>query len=85
VSEPTRLVVRLPNWLGDVVMAFPALAAIRHAYPGAHLALAGLPGVTPIFEETTAVRPQQLLAVQKADEAQTLRTGAFDTAILLTN
>ena len=85
MSDPTRLVVRLPNWLGDVVMALPALAAIRDAYPGAHLALAGPPGVTPIFEETTAVRPQQLLAVQKADEAQTLRTGAFDTAILLTN
>ena len=36
----TRLVVRAPNWLGDIVMAFPAIAAVRAAHPGAHLAVA---------------------------------------------
>jgi heptosyltransferase-2 len=85
VPDPARIVVRLPNWLGDVVMAFPALIAIRHAYPEAHLALAGLPSVTPVFEERTAVHPQQLLAVQKQNEVETLRGGAFGTIVLLTN
>lgn len=30
----TRLWVRMPNWLGDVVMALPLLRAIRKARPG---------------------------------------------------
>jgi heptosyltransferase II len=35
------LVVRLPNWLGDTVMALPALAALRAARPGALLTAVG--------------------------------------------
>ena len=38
---PDSLIVRLPNWLGDTVMAVPALRALRGAYPGARAALAG--------------------------------------------
>jgi len=30
--------VRLPNWVGDVVMATPALAALRGAHPDAEIA-----------------------------------------------
>ena len=56
-DAPSRLVVRLPNWLGDAVMAIPALVAVRDAFPQAHLALAGEPSVLPVFEEESDVRP----------------------------
>jgi lipopolysaccharide heptosyltransferase II len=36
-----KIVVRLPNWLGDTVMAVPTLAALRGAWPGAPLLAAG--------------------------------------------
>lgn len=32
-----RIVVMLPNWIGDVVMATPAIRAIRLAYPNAEM------------------------------------------------
>jgi heptosyltransferase-2 len=35
-----RILVRLPNWLGDVVMAAPAVAALHRAAPGADLVAA---------------------------------------------
>ncbi|MFM9031192.1 MAG: glycosyltransferase family 9 protein [Opitutaceae bacterium] len=35
----TRILVRLPNWLGDVVMALPLLRAIRAGRPDAELTL----------------------------------------------
>ena len=35
------LIVRLPNWLGDTVMAVPALRSLRAAFPGDRLAVAG--------------------------------------------
>lgn len=37
----TTVIVRLPNWLGDTVMAVPAVEAIRAAIPEARLVLAG--------------------------------------------
>ena len=80
-----RLVVRLPNWLGDAVLAVPALVAVREAFPQAHLALAGEPSVLPVFEEESAVRPQQLIALAKGTAAAVLREGRFDTVLLLTN
>ena len=35
------LAVRLPNWLGDTVMAEPAVRALRRAHPQARMLLAG--------------------------------------------
>ena len=35
------LIVRLPNWLGDTVMAVPTLRSLRAGLPGARIGLAG--------------------------------------------
>lgn len=40
-AAPERIAVRLPNWLGDTVMAVPALAALRAAWPEAQVLAAG--------------------------------------------
>ena len=84
-AAPARLVVRMPNWLGDVVMALPAVAALRRAYPDAHLALAAMASIAPMFEEDTPARQQQIVVVDKAHEAPVLRAGGFDTIVLLPN
>ena len=85
----TRVVVRAPNWLGDIVMAMPAIAAVRAAYPGAHLAVAapapfadvcaampGIDGVVPL--SGSGIR-----AI--GAHAEALKAGGFDLAILFTN
>lgn len=38
---PDTIAVRLPNWLGDTVMAVPALASLRAAFPAARVLAAG--------------------------------------------
>ncbi len=40
-SEMRHILIFLPNWLGDVVMATPALRALRQRYPDAHITVAG--------------------------------------------
>lgn len=44
-----QIVVRLPNWLGDVVMAVPALRQLRRVLPEAHLAVVSRPGTADTF------------------------------------
>ena len=48
-AAPTRLVVLSPNWLGDAVMALPALADVRRQFAGAHLTVAGRGSVAALF------------------------------------
>ena len=50
VAEPRRLLVLAPNWLGDAVMALPAIADLRRAFPAAHLAVAARAGVAAVFD-----------------------------------
>lgn len=84
-ERPRRLAIRMPNWLGDVVMALPALAAVRSAYPDTFIAAVAQASVAPLFQERTALAPQQTLLVDKSSEREALRTGSFDAILLLTN
>jgi heptosyltransferase-2 len=35
--EPKNIIVRMPNWIGDLVMATPVLEDLRRAYPDAYI------------------------------------------------
>jgi heptosyltransferase-2 len=80
-----RLLIRAPNWLGDAVMALPALAAVRARYRSAHLTVAAIPAVAPLFLEETDAAPDRVLTVDARTEIQALREGGFDAAIVLPN
>jgi heptosyltransferase-2 len=45
-----RIAVFLPNWIGDAVMATPAVRALRDAYPGARLIAVMKPYIAGVFE-----------------------------------
>ena len=80
-----RVIIRAPNWLGDAVMALPAMAAVRRTFPRSTLAVAAPSGVAPMFEELTAVGQEELLTVERRSETSVVRAGRFDLAILLPN
>jgi len=82
-----RIVVRPPNWLGDAVMALPALAAVRRHFSDAHLTVVALPAVAAIFREQTDVAPDAVIDLPSSNGAaiQTIAGGRFDVGILLPN
>jgi heptosyltransferase-2 len=84
-DAPRRLVVRMPNWLGDAIMALPAVQAVRHAFPDTWISLAAIAGISPVFDEETGAGQQQVLVVEKSSETAALREGQYDAALLLTN
>jgi heptosyltransferase-2 len=91
--DPSRLVVLAPNWLGDAVMALPAIADLRRRFPSAHIAVAARASVAPMFELAEDVssvitlrwRGRLLRRDGLPDDVATLRQGAFDAALLLPN
>jgi len=75
-----RLVVVAPNWLGDAVMALPAIADVRRGQPGASILVAARPSVAPLF---TLVRDVDEVISLPKDESSPLH--GCDAALLLPN
>lgn len=88
-----RLVVVAPNWLGDAVMALPAVADARRHFPSAHLAVAARGAVAPLFTMVEGIDEVVTLPGRGGwraitswrQDAATLAAGRFDTALLLPN
>jgi heptosyltransferase-2 len=82
VPYMNRLVILVPNWLGDAVMALPAIADVRRAAPAASITVAARASIAPLFAMAPDV--DQTLTLGGA-EAETLAAQRFDTALLLPN
>lgn len=82
-----RVVVRPPNWLGDAVLALPAIGAIRRHFPSAHLTIAAVPAVAAVFNEVTPAAPDQVIELPPTSAATkaALRAGRFDAGVLFPN
>ena len=89
MADVERILVRAPNWAGDVVMATPGFRALRAAWPGAELVLhvreglASLVAGAPWFDAVLPLAsygrgPAALLA-----EARALRRRRFDLGLCL--
>jgi heptosyltransferase-2 len=85
MAKCDRLMIRAPNWLGDAVMALPALAAVRRTYAASTIIVAARAGVAPLFRERTAVAPNEVVIVDERGETGQLRAVRADAVLLLPN
>jgi heptosyltransferase-2 len=82
-----RIVVRAPTWVGDAVMATPALRSLRAAHPSAritvegHAALEGLLNGLSSFDEFLVDSGRGAWATR--NRAHRLREREFELAVLL--
>ena len=90
---PERVLIVAPNWLGDAVMALPAIADVRRALPGARLAIAARRSVADLFRLAAGIDEVVTLRADGrwwrrrafAQDVAALAAMRADTALLLPN
>jgi heptosyltransferase-2 len=93
ITDARNILVRVPNWVGDAVLAWPALLRVRERFPAARLTVLARPGVADLYRNTPAANrvivfddrgrhrgPLGLLRL-----ARELRAERFDLAVLFQN
>lgn len=92
--DPKRIVVFMPTWVGDVVMATPGLRALRDRFANAHITLLTKPNTVAVLDcgtwmDEVITWPKTESKWQKWMEpfsmGRTLRSMNFDWAVLLSN
>jgi heptosyltransferase-2 len=73
-----QIVILAPNWLGDAVMALPAIRDVRAASSGATIGVAARPSVAPLFRLVDGI--DRVVTIEKSS-----KLGRFDAALLLPN
>lgn len=79
-----RLLIFAPNWLGDAVMALPAVADVRRGLPGAVIDMAARASIAPLLPLVPGIG-QAVVFGKASDSLASIRSGEYNTVLLLTN
>jgi heptosyltransferase-2 len=88
-----KLLIRATNWVGDAIMALPALRVVRSRFPEAEISILALPYVADIYRGQ-GIADELIGYDRKGEHAgfrgrerliAELRTKKFSTALLLQN
>ncbi len=79
-----KILIRATNWVGDAIMALPALRAVRMRFPDAEITILARPYVAAIYKDQE-VCDNTMFVENKRDIVGELRAQKFDVALLLQN
>ncbi|HSW86768.1 MAG TPA: lipopolysaccharide heptosyltransferase II [Rhabdochlamydiaceae bacterium] len=91
--QPKNIIVRMPNWIGDLVMATPILSDLRKAYPNAYITAMCRYPLCDILKEDPEIDELFCFSkasgfsrrIEKRNIIEKLRKGKYDLGILLTH
>jgi lipopolysaccharide heptosyltransferase II len=80
-----RIIIFAPNWLGDAVMALPAIRDVRQGARNATITVVARRSIAPLFDLVNEI--DEVIADRDGDLLSVLRhiASPFDVAILLPN
>lgn len=92
-ESPKNILVKMPNWLGDLVMATPVLADLRAKWPEAHITAMCQSNVAAVLQHDPNInevfsykKPNGWIPHQQHwDLIEKIRLGKYDLGVLLTN
>lgn len=79
-TDPSRILIRAPNWVGDCVMSMPAVQRIRERFPDAHIGLLAKEKVIDLWRKSPHLNELIPLA-----NLGTVREARYEMAILFPN
>jgi heptosyltransferase II len=79
-----KILIRATNWVGDAIMALPALRAVRSRFPQAEITILARPYVAFIYKDQH-VCDNTMFLDYKRDMVGEIRAQKFDVALLLQN
>lgn len=87
------IIIRMPNWIGDAVMATPVIHDLRQAYPDAKLTVMAKAPLAPLFfghpdvdEIFSYTLPNGFLRkIDHRDIIKRIKQGKYDLGVLLPN
>ena len=91
--QPCNIIVRMPNWIGDLVMATPVLLDLRKAYPKARITAMCRTPLCDLLREDPEIDELFCFSKgsgfgrrsEKRNIIEKLRKGKYDLGILLTH
>ncbi len=85
-----KIVIRTPNWIGDVILSLPAIESLKNNFPQAEVWLAANEWVKDLF--VSEVPAPNIIPLGRLDRLKALRATAerlkepgFDIGLLMTN
>src|SRR5688572_25125812 len=88
--HPRKILIRGPNWVGDAVLAIPAMKAVRARFPDSEITVLVRPWVAGLFTAAPFVdhvwrepRPAGLAEWKRI--TREIRARDFDLAVLMPN
>src|SRR5471030_1548344 len=91
--KPEKIIIRMPNWIGDLIMTTPILTDVRRAYPSAHITAMCRTPISDLLKEDLDI--DELFCFSKANGfgrrsekrnvIEKLQNGNYDLGILLTH
>lgn len=91
--EPQNIIVRMPNWIGDLVMATPVLSDLRKAFPKARITAMCRSPICELLKEDPEIDELFCFSKvsgfgrrsEKRNIIEKLRQGNYDLGVLLTH
>lgn len=92
-ETPKNIIIRMPNWIGDAIMAVPVIADLKHHWPEAKLTAMCLDSVGQLLRNDPHIneifsfkKPSGWLRRQQfRDLLHPIKHGEYDLGVLLTN
>ena len=79
-----KILIRATNWVGDAIVALPALRAVRSQFPEAEITILARPYVAAIYKNQQ-VCDNTMFVEETGDIVSELRAQKFDVALLFQN
>ncbi|OGW05814.1 MAG: lipopolysaccharide heptosyltransferase II [Nitrospinae bacterium RIFCSPLOWO2_02_FULL_39_110] len=91
IKKIKKILIRCPNWIGDVMLSLPAISVVREVFPSINISALIKSSLSPLIEgnpdinEIISFSPETMSVYERLKFYRGLKDKNFDSAILLTN